>query len=221
MKRISKIAAAVLCLLMLMLPTVSLAAGNPEVNYTGQVNTFEFNNVSYGSPTDLFVNFKNVMPGDSLEQKIDVKNTSGKEVKIYMRMDPVKPEDEAFLSELYMTVKSYAGTVDLYEAPPSEQDGLKENVLLGTFMPGASLTLDTALEVPADLGNEFAFASGDVVWVFTVEEMDSPSPTPTDKPSTPKTGDDANIIMWIVCAIAACIAIAVMLVLKKKIKQSK
>ena len=119
---------------------------------------------------DLFDNFKGVMPGDTIEQKITVKNGSSKTVKIFLRA--VANENtvmQGFLQQLSMTVKQ--GDKTLFDASPAELDGLEENVLLGQFAPNQHTDLVVTLKVPITLGNAYANLTGVVDWVFTVEEV--------------------------------------------------
>ena len=161
-------------------------AADSSVTYEGGAEKFVFLPGSEYTDTDLFDNFKNVMPGDSLEQKIVVKNDyKGCDyVKIYMRAEAHDEETNPlsanvavdketvasmldFLSQLSMKV--YLGDKVIYDASPDELDGLKENVLIGALSYGVSTELTVTLDVPAELGNEYAYREGEVDWVFTVE----------------------------------------------------
>ena len=119
---------------------------------------------------DLFANFKGVMPGDEITQKITVKNGSNNLVVIYLRA--VANENtvmQGFLQQLSMTVKQ--GDKTLFDASPDKLDGLAENVLLGQFAPNQHTDLMVTLKVPLELNNDYANLTGVVDWVFTVEEV--------------------------------------------------
>lgn len=73
--------------------------------------------------------------------------------------------------------------------------------------------------MPLTLGNEYMEKTGDVVWVFTVEEVPEPTPEPTPVP-TPKppdkTGDETNLTPWLLLGATMLLVIAVLIVLKKR-----
>lgn len=196
----------VMTLLMLAAGTSALAAAS--VTYEGGAEAFVFLPGSEYTDTDMFENFKNVMPGDVLTQQIPVTNTSDKQVRIYMRAEPVSENDRAFLDQMNLQV--YCKDAQIFDAAASETGQLTENVLLGTFKTSGSTVLTVTLTVPYDLGNEFMGSIGIVPWTFLVEEI------PED--DTPHTGDDFELGTWLISAGMILAAIAVVLVQMKRQK---
>ncbi len=161
---------------------------------------------------DLFGSFKNLMPGDTVQQIIQIQNAREKQVKVklYLRAEAVSESDRAFLSQLQLTVEQ--GDRRIFQAPADRQDGLSENVLLGTFYSGGKTDLRVSLQVPAALDNQFQNTAGTITWVFTAEEMpiDSTDPTP------PYTGDSSQLtVYWAILTISA-LSLAVLLLFWRK-----
>lgn len=226
MKKILKTISALALVLVLLLGMSATAFAESKVTYEGGAEKFVFLPGSEYSETDLFENFKGVMPGDVITQEITVQNnyTKAEKVKIYLRAvvhdeqgnplseEVARTEDlvsmQDFLSQLTMTVKQ--GDKVLFSASPDELDGLKENVLLGAF-PGKSYTkLVVELSVPIELGNEYANRVGEVDWVFTAEEVTK----------TVQTGDDSDLILWAaLMTLSLVTAAGVILSLNRKNKE--
>lgn len=202
---------ALFSLVLTLVLVVALAApafaATASITYKGQKDQFVFD-----PSTDLFRNFKGVMPGDTLEQSITFtnKSTDSNYVKLYVRAvahdtsnpltKPVKENEtiasmEDFLSQLEMEV--YCGKKQIFKASPDELGGMKNKVLLGTFKKNASATLTVKLNVPIELGNEYANRMGEVDWIFTVEAFKG----------TPSTSDDRLIqtgqLNWPILALGA------------------
>lgn len=136
--------------------------------------------------TDLFDNFKEVLPGDTLTQVIRLKNLegSGHVIALYLRAESPDAAGRQFLSRLGLTVRQ--GDTILSQAPAADTGNLSSDVPLGRFAAGQSGDLTVTLRVPAGLDNEFASAAGAVNWVFTAQEY--PAPTASPKPAaTPGT----------------------------------
>lgn len=172
-------------LLMVMSLASTAFAVSPAITFHGFSRGFDFQPGSEYTETDLFGNFKNVMPGDTVTETITFTNSAADcdFVNLYMRAEahdetanPLSPkvaEKETvatmteFLSKLSMKV--WNGTELIYDASPDQLDGLKTNKFLGTFRTGETATLNVELTVPIGLDNKFANRVGEVDWIFHVE----------------------------------------------------
>lgn len=95
-------------------------------------------------------------------------NTDGNDqAKIDGQRDETVATMQDFLSKL--TMRIYNGESLIYDASPSTTGALAENVHLGQMMKGEKLNLRVELDVPAELGNEYAHRVGEVDWVFLAE----------------------------------------------------
>ena len=238
------ISSLVLALMLLCSTAVSFATGSSSVTYKGKAKEFIFQPGSDYSVTDLFTNFKGVMPGDTLTQQINVRNEASKKVnvKIYIRAlgpdelennngeEIVSADDSAdFLKEMKLTVETDSDK-KLFDAPADQTAGLTDWVCLGTFRSGADVDLNVDLEVPITMGNDYQERIGALDWQFMAEEFpldpDDPS-TPTDPsdpngpndpddPNKTKTGDDSNMLVYGLIALAALGGAAVVIVTRRR-----
>lgn len=236
MKKISKIVTAFALSMALCLGAgVAAFAAEGSVTFKDYDEVFVFADGSEFTETDLFGGLKNVMPGDTLRQTVEVKNGHSGEVNIYLRAvvhdeegNPLtfasSEERETvasmqdFLSQMTMII-IWDGAV-IYEASPDEAGALAQNVLLGEFSPNESKDLVVELEVPIEMGNDYMNRVGEVDWVFVVEELDKPLPeTGGDgagsEGSLSQTGDDLPIMLIEIIAVAA-VAVAVVAMLAQR-----
>lgn len=182
-----------LAVLLALLLAVPIRVHAAEVTFRNMELTFASG--SGYAETDLFENFKDVMPGDRLCQRVQIKNT-GPGIHLYMQVVAHDPEEnpltyseefeaadgkdqsgstgqrdetaatmEDFLKQL--TMRIYQGEKLIYEASPGIPS---EPIPLGTLRKGQSVTLQVELDVPIDLGNQYANRVGEVDWVFRGEE---------------------------------------------------
>lgn len=186
-------------LAVLLSSTVTVFAADGKVTYSGNAGNFVFEPGSEHSLTDLFPNFKGVMPGDTLTQKITVKNDADNKVKvkIYIRSLGAHEDSVEFLSQLGLKVsKSEENKMAyMFDAAANETAQLTDWVCLGTLYSGGEVNLDVTLNVPTSLDNEFQNKIGYLDWEFMIEEF----PIEEGDPKPPQTGDNSNmglLVCW-------------------------
>lgn len=196
-----RIALLLLCCMAIVFATATASFADSRVAYAGNAKGFIFTTEG-ATPTDLFENFKGVMPGDTLTQKIVVRNDAGKDVDVhlYLRSLGGTEETKDFLSQMTLKVAKADGTV-LSEAAADQSAGLTEWQDLGAFASGQETELVLTLTVPIEMGNDFQQAIGNVTWEFRADE------TPVSaggKDNATQTGDDSNMLaLFGLMAVAA------------------
>lgn len=207
------------CLLLALLASMTVSAfAAGTVIYDGESQKFIFNPGSEHSPTDLFSDFKNLMPGDTVTQEITVRNDASNQVKvkIYVRALGAHPESADFLSQLHLTVaKSEDNEMAyMFDAAADQTDGMTDWVYLGTLYSGGEVNLVLNLEVPITLGDEYQDAIGYLDWEFKIEEFDIEPDDPT-----PPTGDTGRMPLFLAIAGFSGLCLIVLFVVKFRKKQ--
>ena len=191
-------------------------AADGKVTYSGNAGKFVFETGSDYSLTDLFPNFKDVMPGDTLTQKITVKNDADNKVKvkIYMRSLGAHEDSVEFLSQLGLKVQKSADNemAYMFDAAADETAQLTDWVCLGTLYSGGEVNLDVTLSVPVELDNMFQNKIGYLDWEFMIEEF----PIEPDDPKPPQTGDNSNLGLWFTLMLCSGAMLIILLVWRKK-----
>lgn len=212
MKQIAKLCTFVLLtMLMCALTIPAFAAGT--VTYDGDADKFIFAPGEEESPTNLFGDFQNVMPGDTRTEQIVIQNdTSNKvKIKVYLRSQGAQEDTEDFLSQLNLTVRQKDDSV-LFAAPADETAQLTDWVYLGTVYSGGKITLDVTLEVPITLSDEYQDKVGYVDWEFKIEEL----PVSPSDPNAPKTGDSNDVFLYFGMLVISVSSLALLLYALKR-----
>jgi len=201
----------ILLIFSMFIPTVYAQDGN--VTYDGDAQKFIFAPGSEYSLTDLFSNFKDVMPGDVITQKITVKNDASNDVKvkIYMRSLGAHEDSKDFLSQMHLYVKKSDENEMgyMFDASSEKSDGLSDWTLLGTLYSGGEVNLDVLLSVPVEMDSTYMNKIGYLDWQFKVEEF----PIEESDPEGPGTSDTSNRIIYISMFI---LSMFIVLLLKNK-----
>ena len=188
MKRAMKCMTSLLLAVVLVLSvTITASAAAPSITYKAK-GDIRFAPGSGYTSTDLFNGFKNVMPGDTIQETITINNEANDShyIKVYLQAIPHDEEsnpptyakqeerqkDETvvtmndFLAQLTVSVKNEAGET-VYTG---SVNGPTEPVLLANNLNrGDSADLTVELYVPIELGNEYANRVGEVDWKIKVE----------------------------------------------------
>ena len=206
---------------LLLSSTVTAYAADGKVTYSGNAGNFVFEPGSDHSLTDLFPNFKGVMPGDTLTQKITVKNNADNKVKvkIYIRSLGAHKDSVEFLSQLGLKVtKSEDNEMAyMFDAAANETAQLTDWVCLGTLYSGGEVNLDVTLNVPTLLDNEFQNKIGYLDWEFMIEEF----PVEDTDPKPPQTGDNSHMGLWFAIMLCSGAMLIILLVWRKKDKENE
>lgn len=186
-----------------------------QVLYTEDGGQIIFISNSEYIKTDLFTDFKDVMPGDRLSQIIRLDNQASEavDVNVYLRSQGVQAGSADFLHQLWLQVKTPDDLV-IFDAPADETAQLTEWLHLGEVHPGEVMDLNLTLEVPTSMGNAYQNQIGCVVWEFWILETPAEdAPVDPDLPGTggeiepedpeqpgwwvPVTGDTSNIWLFV------------------------
>lgn len=196
-------------------------AADGKVTYSGNAGNFVFEPGSDHSLTDLFPNFKDVMPGDTLTQQITVKNNADNKVKvkIYIRSLGAHEDSVDFLSKLGLKVaKSEENKMAyMFDAKANETAQLTDWVYLGTLYSGGEVNLDVTLTVPVELDNEFQNKIGYLDWEFMIEEF----PIEEGDPKPPQTGDNSNMGLWFALMLSSFTMLIILLFWRRKDKENE
>ena len=204
-----KFVACMMALLLTMMMCGSAMASSVE--YLNREDLFDFKPGSEYQATDLFEAFKEVVPGDVIDEYITVRNSSNGQIRIWLQCkydSYVTTENKDFLSRLTLSVE--ASDQKIFEAPADQKAQLSGPVLLGTFRERGEIELKVTLHVPGDLGNEYMGQVGIIPWTFIVEEI------PQD--DTPDTGDWFQIEYWFAAAAGLMLVISMLLIVQRKRK---
>ncbi len=229
MKRVSSLVLAVMLVMALAVTAFAAAPTRPaapSITYEGhKILNFWSPDETYTS-TDLFGDFKNVMPGDERTEVITIQNTAKccDYIKVYMYAktheagvndmhsslgESSETEMNKFLAQL--NLKVWADGELIYDDSPNLAGDLEKRTLIAGLSYGKEAELTAKLTVPSDLGNEFANRAGEVDWVFEIEEFFY---------NTPQTGDHTNPIPAIIFLSIGVAGMLLLMAGKRKKKQA-
>lgn len=193
-----------------------------SVIFHGERKGFSFSDIE----SDLFANFKHLVPGCSRTQKIQVKNQSDKETDIYLyaevtEQDKLNQEEQKLLEQILhedAQIMIRDGQKKIYEGPVSGNPtknhpsmGEQNRILLGNFSADSEKELIVELSLSPKLDHSCKSLTGRINWVFCAEGEDTSTAS-----YVPKTGDQTRWLMYISLAVLSAMIIGLLLYRRNK-----
>lgn len=165
------------------------------------------------SAEDLFAGFGDLMPGDLREDKLTIRNGSGKKTAVYFRTDN-KPSE--LLARTGLRIE--CGGNLIYEGDLLSAE-LQKPVELAALEPGQSIDFRYRLKFPEDADNSFQDLGRSVRWIF---EQRKPAKGQAQEPGgIVRTGDSGWIKILAAALICALTLAALTLLIIKRGKNGK
>ena len=119
---------------------------------------------------DFFEKLSGLMPGDKKKQEIQIKNTNENKAKYELSLETEELTDKQqdLLSKLSLKITNNKGAT-IYEGSLINAKGL----LLGEYDSNEEDTLNIEINVPSNLGNEYATLKPIMTWKFTANYEDN------------------------------------------------
>lgn len=140
-------------------------------------------------PDDSFLECMNMLPGDKASGTINIENNHDKPFDLYLRAERVTPKQEYdLLQKIELTV--YYKDELIYAGPVSGEDGMVDNIYLGTFEPTDKANIQAYIELDGpSTGNEYRNKFAQVDWIFTALTEDKLPDNPDTEDRPPSTDD--------------------------------
>lgn len=157
----------------------------------------------FANAEDLFENWADLMPGDTVEDKLIVQNNYTSTISLWFGVD--KGLDNDLDEEVHLQIK--AGDATIFDGTMAEA---KREFILVHLEAGAMAVLSFKVEVPSSLTNKYSFSTAQTVWNFRAELH--------DRTYSKRTGVGAGAVA---AGVVGIVAIGLLVVVLKKKKQEE
>lgn len=154
------------------------------------------------TPDNFFSEFGTMMPGDVMEDTVDISNNYSKAIELFFKTSPLENED--MLSKIMFTVSMAKDNVvkDIYKG--NLNDGIPEYLSLGVFEQEEKGMLHFRLELSGQTDNALSLEKAKSIWYFrTRYEEPEKSSIQNIIASIPKTGDSVQPTLLLLTLLAA------------------
>lgn len=182
---------------------------------------------------DLFISFKNMVPGETRSQIIELKNQDVDTVDFYLYAklaEDLSQENQSKVSELlkkYLTIQviNEDGTL-LYDGPIwsdvnqiNSIKGMKYAIYLGSYKSNEHKKLTVQMHVDPDVDNDFEALMASIDWIFQAEGDETASGDKEEiiisKPSV-STGVSQGLPFYAGTMMISAVAFVICVIKRKK-----
>lgn len=180
---------------------------------------YENNTKKYINVPDNFVeDLSKMMPGDNKAEQLKIENTDKKSAEYFLSIDNanLSENEKNLLKQITIKIKNSKGQ-EIFSGNMAELN----KISLGTYKKSEGDKLTVEIQVPENLGNEFAGINPSLIWKFSAKYEEEESAI--DGKSNPKTGDfkfDLSLILFFTATIGLIIVLVLMRAEKKNTKNN-
>jgi LPXTG-motif cell wall-anchored protein len=121
-------------------------------------------------------------------QEIFLRNDSSQFVDFFLKINPVKGEDEALLRQMTLVISEEGE--EIFRESLDQQGSFENYVKIKELLPESEFRWDLSLEVSEEMGNEFMGKEAEVEWVIMIEEIEDEDVDPLPLPEEPEEPEE-------------------------------
>ena len=186
----------------ILLTCTTVRAADGDTFFEGYAKNF----VDIPHSYSLFGNFRNLYPGVSVAQSIDVHNADSKKVRVYLRARATKSEYIHLLQNISLSVVDDKGNVISASENPAQ------NMLVCELSGGESRNLKIRLNVSRQNDMDMISTSGKLDFIFSAEEFADP-----DQKTVPNTDGNYLSLIYSVSGIMMMSSVIIILFSREKV----
>ena len=186
----------------ILLTCTTVRAADGDTFFEGYAKNF----VDIPHSYSLFGNFRNLYPGVSVAQSIDVHNADSKKVRVYLRARATKSEYIHLLQNISLSVVDDKGNVISASENPAQ------NMLVCELSGGESRNLKIRLNVSRQNDMDMISTSGRLDFIFSAEEFADP-----DQKTVPNTDGNYLSLIYSVSGIMMMSSVIIILFSREKV----
>lgn len=186
----------------ILLTCTTVRAADGDTFFEGYAKNF----VDIPHSYSLFGNFRNLYPGVSVAQSIDVHNADSKKVRVYLRARATKSEYIHLLQNISLSVVDDKGNVISASENPAQ------NMLVCELSGGESRNLKIRLNVSRQNDMDMISTSGKLDFIFSAEEF-----ADLDQKTVPNTDGNYLSLIYSVSGIMMMSSVIIILFSREKV----